>query len=102
MKILEIYIPTHYGDEVSHLKSIPYGLNVYNLGSGSSLSVKQIIEAIQKESNTEFEVISKNIERINEIEEQVKEIVREMSIVESKIETQQEYINKMAQRKRKR
>ena len=36
--------------------------------------------------------------RIKEIEEQVKEIVREMSIVESKIETQQEYINKMAQR----
>ena len=28
LKILEIYIPTHYGNEVSHLKSIPYGLNV--------------------------------------------------------------------------
>jgi len=28
MKIKEIYIPTHYGDEVSHLKSIPYGLKV--------------------------------------------------------------------------
>ena len=28
LKILEIYIPTHYGDEVSHLKSIPYGLKV--------------------------------------------------------------------------
>ena len=27
LKILEIYIPTHYGNEVSHLKSIPYGLN---------------------------------------------------------------------------
>ena len=26
--ILEIHIPTHYGDEVSHLKSIPYGLKV--------------------------------------------------------------------------
>jgi len=26
-KIL-IFIPTHYGDEVSHLKSIPYGINV--------------------------------------------------------------------------
>ena len=50
------------------------GLNVYNLGSGSSLSVKQIIEAIQKESNTEFEVISKNIERINEIEDVVADI----------------------------
>jgi len=28
LKILEIHIPTHYGNEVSHLKSIPYGLNV--------------------------------------------------------------------------
>lgn len=28
LKILEIYIPTHYGDEISHLKSIPYGLKV--------------------------------------------------------------------------
>ena len=26
--IKEIPIPTHYGDEVSHLKSIPYGLNI--------------------------------------------------------------------------
>ena len=28
MNIKEIYIPTYYGDEISHLKSIPYGLNV--------------------------------------------------------------------------
>jgi len=28
LNILEIFIPTHYGDEVSHLKSIPYGLKV--------------------------------------------------------------------------
>ena len=28
LKILEIHIPTYYGDEVSHLKSIPYGLKV--------------------------------------------------------------------------
>ena len=28
LKILEIYIPTHYGNEVSHLKSVPYGLSV--------------------------------------------------------------------------
>ena len=28
LKILEIHIPTYYGNEVSHLKSIPYGLNV--------------------------------------------------------------------------
>ena len=26
--IKEITIPTHYGDEVSHLKSIPYGVNI--------------------------------------------------------------------------
>ena len=28
LNILEIHIPTHYGDEISHLKSIPYGLQV--------------------------------------------------------------------------
>ena len=28
LKIKEIPMPTHYGDEVSHLKSIPYGLNI--------------------------------------------------------------------------
>ena len=28
LRLKEIYIPTHYGDEISHLKSIPYGLNV--------------------------------------------------------------------------
>ena len=28
MNVKEIYIPTYYGDEISHLKSIPYGLKV--------------------------------------------------------------------------
>ena len=28
MTLKEIYIPTFYGDEVSHLKSVPYGLKV--------------------------------------------------------------------------
>ncbi len=28
LNILEIHIPTHYGDEISHLKSIPYGFKV--------------------------------------------------------------------------
>ena len=28
LNILEIHIPTFYGDEVSHLKSVPYGLKV--------------------------------------------------------------------------
>lgn len=28
LKLKEIRIPTHYGNEVSHLKSIPYGINV--------------------------------------------------------------------------
>lgn len=28
LELKEIPIPTHYGDEISHLKSIPYGLNV--------------------------------------------------------------------------
>ena len=27
-KIKEVAMPTHYGDEISHLKSIPYGLNI--------------------------------------------------------------------------
>ena len=27
-KIKEIAMSTHYGDEISHLKSIPYGLNI--------------------------------------------------------------------------
>ena len=26
--IKEVAMPTHYGDEISHLKSIPYGLNI--------------------------------------------------------------------------
>ena len=29
--IKEIPMPTHYGDEVSHLKSIPYGLNIVRI-----------------------------------------------------------------------
>ena len=29
LNILEIHIPTHYGDEISHLKSIPYGFKVF-------------------------------------------------------------------------
>ena len=28
LKIKEIAMPTHYGDEISHLRSIPYGLNI--------------------------------------------------------------------------
>lgn len=28
LNIQEIHIPTHYGDEISHLKSIPYGIKV--------------------------------------------------------------------------
>ena len=27
-QIKEVPMPTYYGDEVSHLKSIPYGLNI--------------------------------------------------------------------------
>ena len=68
-----IYIDDVVNALIKGMKNLN-GLNVYNLGSGSSLSVKQIIEVIQKESNTEFEVISKNIERINEIEDVVADI----------------------------
>ena len=28
LTIKEVPMPTHYGDEISHLKSIPYGLNI--------------------------------------------------------------------------
>lgn len=31
MRIAQVPIPTHYGDEISHLKPIPYGLNVLKL-----------------------------------------------------------------------
>jgi len=31
LKIVERPIPTHYGDEISHLKPIPYGFNVLSL-----------------------------------------------------------------------
>lgn len=43
------------------------GCQVYNLGSGSSLSVREIVAVIQSVAGTSLEVVSENKARINEI-----------------------------------
>ena len=55
---------------MSHLD----GLGVYNIGSGSSLSVSEAIDIIQNEMGTNLEVQSKNLERANEITDVVADI----------------------------
>lgn len=40
LKIFEFAIPTHYGNEVSHLKSIPYGINVLKVTLKSKFKKK--------------------------------------------------------------
>ena len=45
----------------------PRGYNVFNIGSGNSLSVKEIISVIQKIAGTELEVIDEAKTRDNEI-----------------------------------
>ena len=47
---------------------------VYNLGSGYSLSVKEIIDIIQKITNSNLEVISKESKRTNEINDVISDI----------------------------
>ncbi len=44
------------------------GLEIYNLGSGYSLSVERVINIIQQEMSSNLEVISRNSERDNEID----------------------------------
>ena len=50
------------------------GFEVYNLGSGYSLSVKEIIDIIQKITNSNLEVISKESKRTNEINDVISDI----------------------------
>jgi len=45
------------------------GYNVYNIGSGLSLSVKEIIDTIQNVVGTKKNIVSDNIARINEIDD---------------------------------
>lgn len=50
------------------------GLEVYNLGSGISVSVKEVINTIIKQANSEVNVSSRNIERDNEISDVIADI----------------------------
>lgn len=52
------------------------GYSVYNIGSGYSISVKQVIDIIKKASNINKEVISEEIERKNEVLDVVADIKR--------------------------
>ena len=55
---------------MSHLD----GLGVYNIGSGSSVSVSEAIDIIQNKMGTNLEVQSKNLERANEITDVIADI----------------------------
>jgi nucleoside-diphosphate-sugar epimerase len=48
--------------------------SIYNIGSGYSLSVKEIIDIIQKEAKTEKEIVSANMYRRNELMDVVADI----------------------------
>lgn len=50
------------------------GLKVYNIGSGRSLSVKEVIETVQKIIGSAKPVVSENVQRKNEIEDTVADI----------------------------
>jgi nucleoside-diphosphate-sugar epimerase len=50
--------------------------SIYNFGSGTSLSVKEIIEIIQRVANTNKKIISENQERKNEILDVVANITK--------------------------
>jgi nucleoside-diphosphate-sugar epimerase len=51
---------------MSTLESVP-GCRIFNIGSGSSLSVAEIVDAIQSVAGTSLPVISENMPRKNEI-----------------------------------
>jgi nucleoside-diphosphate-sugar epimerase len=50
------------------------GFHLFNVGSGISYSVEEIISLIQKIQNTEYPVYSENIQRANEIMNTVADI----------------------------
>lgn len=52
----------------------PRGYNVYNVGSGNSLSVKEVIDIIQKVAGTAKEIICDRMARTNELMDVVADI----------------------------
>ena len=52
----------------------PKGYNVYNIGSGNSLSVKEVIDIIQKVAGTDKEVICHRVARTNELMDVVADV----------------------------
>lgn len=59
----------------------PKGYRVYNIGSGSSLSVKEVIDIVQAVAKTNKEVVSKSIVRTNEL----MNVVADISNAENKL-----------------
>jgi nucleoside-diphosphate-sugar epimerase len=68
-----IYIDDLVDGLISGMNSFN-GLEVYNLGSGVSISVEQVINTIIKQANSEVTVTSRNIERDNEINDVIADI----------------------------
>jgi nucleoside-diphosphate-sugar epimerase len=52
----------------------PFPFEIYNIGSGESLSVAEVIDIIQKIFKTDKKVISENVQRKNEIAETIANI----------------------------
>jgi len=61
-------------DAVAAARRAPSGYNVYNLGSGVSHSVEELIQLIQEVTNTHLPVRSKTAQRENEIDDTVADI----------------------------
>ena len=59
----------------------PKGYNVFNIGSGSSLSVRELIAAIQSVAGTELPVVSEGEIRPNEIDDVYADIEKARSIL---------------------
>jgi nucleoside-diphosphate-sugar epimerase len=55
------------------------GYNVYNIGSGMSITVKEVIDVIQKVSGTNKEVVSDNVVRTSELMNVVADISKAKS-----------------------
>ena len=68
-----IYIDDLVDGLISGMNSFN-GLEIYNLGSGMSISVEEVINVIKKEANSHVKYTSRNIERENEINDVVADI----------------------------
>jgi UDP-glucose 4-epimerase len=68
----------HIDDLVDFLSKVGFSVNrkIYNIGSGVSHSVKEIIDACQQVWESNLPVISENIERVNEIPETISDIAK--------------------------